>query len=356
VKDRVKKLQRVLVSENLDLLLVSFLPHVRYLSGYSGSNGLILLSADAGIFLTDFRYQDQAKQQVRNMMVKVVERELFSSVAGLSQVKGRRVKLGFEAQHLSYKTYQTLRGLLPECLLVPTEKLVESLTIIKDNGEVARIRKAVDITDRVFSEILDFIKPGVSELDLAAEIEYRMKRQGSSTPYYQTIVASGRRSALPHGIASGKKIRKNEFVTFDFGAVYDGYTADLTRTVMAGKANRKQKQVYNTVLKAQKLAIRKARAGMKACDLDRVARQVIKRAGYGKYFGHGLGHGIGLQVHDNPAVNPTNQQRLEPGMVVTIEPGVYIPNWGGVRIEDDVLITQRGCKVLNRAEKDLIEL
>jgi Xaa-Pro aminopeptidase len=356
MKDRVKKLQRLLLSENLDLLLVSFLPHVRYLSGYSGSNGLILISADACIFLTDFRYKDQAKQQVTNMTVKVVERELFSSLSGLSQVKQKRVKLGFEAQHLSCKTYQTLRALLPECLMVPTEKLVESLTVTKDNGEVAKIRKAVEITDRVFSEILDFIKPGTSELDLAAEIEYRMKKRGSSTPYYQTIVASGKRSALPHGIASGKKIRKNEFVTLDFGAVYDGYTADLTRTVMVGKANRKQKQVYSTVLKAQQLSIGKARAGMKACDLDGVARRVIKRAGYGKYFGHGLGHGIGLQVHDNPAVNPTNQQRLEPGMVVTIEPGIYIPNWGGVRIEDDVLITQKGCRVLNKAEKNLIEL
>ena len=356
MKNRVKRLQRVLLKENLDLLLVSFLPHVRYLSGYSGSNGLILMSPDACVFLTDFRYKDQAKQQVTNMTVIVVERELFSSLAGLPQVKKKRVKLGFEAHHLSCKTYQTLRSLLPECLMVPTEKLVELLTVTKDNGEVAKIRKAVEITDRVFSEILDFIEPGVSELDVAAEIEYRMKRRGSSTPYYETIVASGKRSALPHGVASGKKIRKGEFVTLDFGAVYDGYTADLTRTVVVGKANRRQREIYNTVLKAQKLAISKARAGMQACYLDRLARELIKRAGYGKYFGHGLGHGIGLQIHDNPAVNPTNQQPLEPGMVITIEPGIYIPDWGGVRIEDDVLITQKGCRVLNQAEKSLIEL
>jgi Xaa-Pro aminopeptidase len=356
MKNRVKRLQRILLNENLDFLLVSFLPHVRYLSGYSGSNGLILISPRACTFLTDFRYKDQAKQQVRNMTVKVVERELFSSLTDLPQVQEKRIKLGFEAQYLNCKTYQTLKSRLPECLMTPTEKLVESLTVTKDDGEVAKIKKAVEITDRVFSEILDFIRPGTSELDVAAEIEYRMKGRGSSTPYYQTIVASGKRSVLPHGIASGKKILKNEFVTLDFGAVYDGYTADLTRTVIVGKASPRQKRVYNTVLKAQKLAIGKARAGIRACDLDQTARQVIKRAGYGKYFGHGLGHGIGLQIHDNPAVNPTNQQLLEPGMVVTIEPGIYIPNWGGVRIEDDVLITRKGCKVLNKAEKNLIEL
>lgn len=356
MKNRIKKLQGSLVRENLDFLLVSFISHVRYLSGYTGSNGLILVSPQTCVFLTDFRYKGQARQQVKNMKVMVVDRDLYVSLSRLPQLKGKRVKLGFETDHLSCKMYRTLRSLLPDCLLVSTEKLVESLTVKKDDGEIAKIRKAIQITDRVFSEILDFVKPGVRELDVAAEMEYRMKRFGSSTPYYQTIVASGKRSALPHGVASAKKIKKNEFVTMDFGAVYDGYTADLTRTVAVGRASRKQKQVYNVVLRAHKHAISKARSKIRACDLDKTARAVIKRAGYGKYFGHGLGHGIGLLVHDNPAVNPTNQQMLEPGMVITIEPGIYLPNWGGVRIEDDVLITQRGCRVLNTAERELIEL
>lgn len=356
MRNRLIKLQKVLIQENLDFLLVSFLPHVRYLSGYSGTNGLVLVAPKTSVFLTDFRYKDQAGQQVKNMTVTVVDRELFSSLANLPQLKTKRIKLGFEANHLSCKVYRSLRSLLPESLLVPTERLVESLTVTKDNGEVAKIKRAVQITDLAFSEILDMIRPGVSELDVAAELEYRMKKLGSSTPYYQTIVASGKRSALPHGVASTKKIRKGEFVTMDFGAVYEGYTADLTRTVVVGKANRRQREIYNTVLKAQKLAINRARSGMKACDLDKVARDVIKRAGHGKHFGHGLGHGIGLQIHDNPAVNPANRQPLESGMVITIEPGIYIPNWGGVRIEDDVLITPRGCKVLNASEKSLIEL
>ena len=356
MKNRIKRLQRILVKENLDFLLITFLPHVRYLSGYSGTNGMILISFKSSIFLTDFRYQQQAKEQVKGSKVMIAERDLFSSLPDLTLFKGKRVKMGFEAEHLNCKTYQRLKDLLPDCLLVPTEKAIETLTVKKDKSEIERIKKAIKITDRVFSEILDFIKPGVKELDLSAEMEYRMKRYGSSTPYFETIVASGKRAALPHGVASSKKIGKNEFVTMDFGAVFDGYTADMTRTVVVGKANRKQKKVYNTVLRAQSRAISKARSRMKACDLDRTAREVIKKAGYGKYFGHGLGHGIGILVHDNPAINPTNQLPLEPGMVVTIEPGIYIPNWGGVRIEDDVLISQRGCKVLTTSERDLIEL
>lgn len=352
----MKTLQKILPKENLDFLLVTFLPHVRYLSGYSGSNGMILLSPKSSLFLTDFRYKSQAKEQVKNMKVQVVQRDLFSSLSDEALLRGKRIKLGFEANHLSCQVYRRLKSLLPNCLLVSTEGIVETLTVRKDKGEIGKIRKAVRITDRAFSEILDYIKPGVKELDIAAELEYRMKKHGSSAPYFETIVASGKRAALPHGVASNKRIKKGEFVTMDFGAVFDGYTADMTRTVVVGKASKKQSQVYNRVLKAQRRAISRARSRMRACDLDKTAREVIKKAGYGKYFGHGLGHGIGLLVHDNPAVNPTNQLRLEPGMVITIEPGVYIPNWGGVRIEDDILITQRGCKVLTKSEKTLIEV
>ena len=356
MKNRITKLQRILVKENLNLLLITYLPHVRYLSGYSGTNGMILTSVKSSIFLTDFRYKEQVKKQVRHMRVMIAERDLFSSLSNLPQLKSKRIKIGFEAEHLYCKVYQRLKELLPDCILVPTEKVVETLTVKKDKSEIQKIKKAAEITDRVFSEVLDFIRPGVRERDLSAEMEYKMKRYDSSTPYFEIIVASGKRAALPHGVASSKKIGKNEFVTMDFGAVFGGYTADLTRTVVVGKANRKQKEVYNTVLKAQRRAIGKVRPRMKACDLDKTAREVIKKAGYGKYFGHGLGHGIGLLIHDNPAVNPTNQLPLEPGMVITIEPGIYIPHWGGVRIEDDVLITQRGCEVLTKSEKKLIEL
>lgn len=356
MKSRIKKLQKFLKKESLDVFLVTSLPHVRYLSGYTGTNGMILVSPNSSIFLTDFRYQEQAKQQVRDLKVKIVPRDLLVGLPSLPLLQAQRIKIGFESEHLSCKTYRRLKVLLPDCLLVPMEKTVESLTVKKDQNEIEKIKKAAKITDLVFSEILSFIQPGMSERDVSAEIEYRMKGFGSSSPYFEIIVASGKRSALPHGVASSKKIQKGDWVTMDFGAVVDGYTADLTRTIVMGKANKRQKEVYDIVQRAQSHAISKAKAGIKACDLDKTARDVIKKAGYGKYFGHGLGHGIGLLIHDNPAINPTSQQLLEPGMVITIEPGIYIPNWGGVRIEDDVLITQKGYEVLTTSERNLIKL
>jgi Xaa-Pro aminopeptidase len=354
--NRIRKTQNILKKESLDLLLITSLPNVRYLSGYTGTNGLILVSPKGSLFLTDFRYKEQAREQVKNLKVVIVERELILSLPALSLFKPKRLKLGFESNHLSCGTYRRMKNILPHCLLVPTENLIESLSVRKEQNEIDRIKKAVSITDRVFCEILDLIKPQVKEQDLAAEIEYRFKKYGSSAPFFETIVASGKRSALPHGVASNKKIEKGDFVTLDMGAVFDGYTADMTRTVVVGKANKLQKKVYNIVLKAQKEAISQVKPKIKACDLDKVARDVIKRAGYGKYFGHGLGHGIGGIIHEGPAINPRNQQFLEAGMVITVEPGIYIPNWGGVRIEDDVLITKKGCEILTKAEKSLIEL
>jgi len=356
MRNRIKKVQQILEKENLDLLLVTSLSNVRYLSGYSGTNGLVLISPNGSLFLTDFRYKVQAGQQVKHLKVVIAERDLIQTLPSVNLLKGRRLKLGFESNHLSCGTYRDLKSLLPDCLLVPTENLIESISIRKDQNEIAKIRKAIGITDQVFSEILGFIKPGVKEQDIAAEIEYRFKRYGSATPLYETIVASGKRASMPHGRASSKRIQKGDLVTLDMGAVYDGYTADLTRTVVVGKANKRQKKVYHIVLKAQKQAINKIKPKMRACDLDKVSRNVINRAGYGKYFGHGLGHGIGLVIHDNPALNPRNQKFLEPGMVITIEPGIYIPNWGGIRIEDDVLVTKKGCEILTKAEKNLIEL
>ncbi len=356
MKNRIIRLQRILQDENLDAFLVTSLPHVRYLSGYTGTNGMVIITPNGSSFLTDFRYQQQAKEQVKDSKVTIVQRDLLSGLPDLPALRSKRIKLGFEAEFVSCKTCRRLETLLPDCLLVPMEKTVEALTVRKDSREIESIKKAAEITDLVFSEILSIIQPGIRELDLAADMEYRMKGFGSSTPYYETIVASGKRAALPHGVASSKKIQKGDFVTMDFGAVADGYTADLTRTVLVGKATRRQKSLYHTVLRAQQQSIHKVRAGIKACDLDKVARDIIKRAGYAKYFGHGLGHGIGLLIHDNPAINPTNQQVLEPGMVITIEPGIYVPNWGGVRIEDDVLVTQRGYEVLTHSDRDLLEL
>jgi Xaa-Pro aminopeptidase len=356
MKKRVNKVRKKIKQENLDAFLVTTLTNVRFLSGYSGSNGLLVITPARSFFLTDFRYWEQAKKQVKGSKIIFGERDLFDDLPKLGDLKSRRIKLGFESENISFTLYQRLEKLLPEALLVPTEKFVESLMMIKDTDELKIIKRAVQITDRVFSQVLNFIQPGITEQDLAAEIEYMMKKDGAEGPAFDTIVASGFRSALPHGRASRKKIKKGEFVTFDMGALVDGYCADMTRTIVVGKANPKQKKVYQLVLRAQKKAISSARPGMRCDKLDKVARDMIKKAGFGKYFGHGLGHGIGLLVHDLPRLTSKSSEVLMPGMVVTIEPGVYIPKWGGVRIEDDVIITKKGCEVLNRSPKNLLEI
>jgi Xaa-Pro aminopeptidase len=251
---------------------------------------------------------------------------------------------------------EKLKDLLPKVDFRPTENLIESLSVRKDSEEIKHIRKAVRIADKAFSDILDRIKPGVREKDIAFELEYNMRSQGAEGAAFDLIVASGQRSSMPHGVASAKKLRKGDFVTLDFGCFYRGYASDITRTVVLGKATKRQKTIYEVVLAAQKKACKAVRPGLHCSRLDGVAREIIMKAGFGDNFGHGLGHGIGLKVHDNPTLNPRSTDVLLEGMVTTIEPGIYIPNWGGVRIEDDVLVTSSGGQVLSKSPKELLEL
>jgi len=356
MRERIKKLRDKLNQENLDLLLVTALPNIRYLCGYTGSNGILLISRDKAIFLTDFRYKEQVKKEVKVAEIKIPPKELFSFLPEIDLLKGKRIKAGFEEKHLTFQLYHRLKALLPQVLWVPTENLVESLLVTKDEDEIKKIKKAADISAKAYREILPLFRPGTKESDIAAELEYRIKKNGGTGSAFEPIVASGLRSAMPHARASSKTLKKGEFVTLDFGASYDGYVCDITRTVVLGNATVRQKKIYNLVLKAQTRAIDSARSGMKGFELDRKARDIIKKAGYQKYFGHGLGHGIGLLVHDSPGINTKSQEVLRPGMVITIEPGVYIPGWGGVRIEDDVLLTRNGCEILTHIDRELLEL
>lgn len=356
MKDRIKKVQQKLKEENLDAFVITTLSNVRYLSGYSGSNGILVITPKSSVFLTDFRYKDQSKKEVKGSKIFLGSRDLFDDLPKLKELKGKKIKLGFESKNLNCNNYLRVKSILPDVLLIPTEDLVESILIQKEPQEIEKIKKATAITDQVFSQILGFIQPGITEIDLAAEIEYMIRKQGADCVAFDTIVASGKRSALPHGKASKKKIKQNEPVTLDFGAIVDGYVSDMTRTVMVGKASKKFKKIYKTVLSSQQKAIKFAKPKLKCFELDKMARDVIKKAGFGKYFGHGLGHGIGLLVHDYPQVNEKSQELLKQGMVITIEPGIYIPNWGGVRIEDDILITRSGCEVLTHSPKNLIEI
>ncbi|RME19508.1 MAG: peptidase M24 family protein, partial [Candidatus Zixiibacteriota bacterium] len=266
------------------------------------------------------------------------------------------LRLAYTPSTVTVAQRERIQELLPEALLVGGDDLVKELGWVKEKSELENIRKAVEISDTAFERILQLVRPGVRERDLAAELEYQMTMLGSERPAFETIVASGYRSAMPHGLAGKKKIAKGDFVTFDFGATVNGYVSDITRTVVVGKATARQKKIYGVVLRAQKAGIRKVRSGIAARAVDQAARGVIERAGYGKHFGHGTGHGIGFIVHTGPRVAPRSDDKLKVNNVITVEPGIYIDGWGGVRIEDDVLVTRNGGKVLNRAPKNLLEL
>lgn len=356
MKERLIKLQKILLKENLDSLLVTDLQQVRYLCGYSGTNGLLVVTPKNTIFLTDFRYKTQVAKEVKGARKVIVNEELLSYIRDLKVLKKKNVKIGYLDEYLTTRQLFRLKHLIPKAIFVPTRNLVESLMIAKDKDEIERITGAVKISDLAFERILQIITPGVRENEIAAELEYQMKMLGAEKPSFDTIVASGYRSAMPHGIASNKKVKNGDFVTMDFGAIYKGYVSDMTRTVVVGKATTRQKKVYNLVKRAQAAGCRKAKAGMTCKALDTHVRNIISKAGYGKYFGHGLGHGIGILIHDYPRLSPLSEDTLAVGNVVTIEPGIYIDGWGGVRIEDDIVITRNGCKILTQADKSLIEL
>lgn len=361
MSNRISKVLSSLEKEGIDALLIAKPTNLRYLCGYTGSNGLLLITPKEKVFITDFRYKDQVYQEIyrngiSNFKIIIGERDIFTELPKLNSLKRKNLRLGFEAQILPYQIYLKLKSLLPQVLLVPTENLVEKIAAKKEKTEIQKIKKAVKITDTVFHSILDMLKPGVRENEVAIELEYRLKKEGAEGIAFEPIVASGIRSSMPHGRASEKKIKKNEFVTLDFGAIVDGYVSDLTRTVVVGKASSRQKQIYNIVGSAQKKGITSLKSGKPCKEVDQIVRNYIKEKGFGPNFGHGTGHGIGLQVHELPTLNSRSSDTLEENMVVTVEPGIYISGWGGVRIEDDVLVTNNGPLVLNSAPKELIEI
>jgi len=280
---------------------------------------------------------------------------MFTMIRNSGVIKaGTRV--GIDGNTLSYEEFRTLKKMLPGVKFLPKAGVVEDLASVKDQSEIRSIKKAVAITDRTFDEILPLIRPGVRELDIAAEISYRQRRHGAERDAFDTIVASGPRSALPHGQASTRKIGRGELVTLDFGCVVDGYHSDMTRTVAVGKIGSREKKIYALVLDAQTRAVDAVRAGIRTRDLDAVARTVIRKGGYDKYFRHSLGHGIGLQIHEAPRISVQSRSVLKAGQVITVEPGVYVSPLGGVRIEDDVVVTADGGVVLNRSPKELLIL
>jgi Xaa-Pro aminopeptidase len=353
---RINELRKKLQAENLDGMIIAHLDHIRYLTGFTGTAGLLIISSKTADFFTDFRYADQARRQVRGAAVSIVQREPVAALKDFPRLNVKNRKYAFSAEYLTVAQKEKLQQALPDSLFISADRILAELGWVKESNEIASIKKAVEISDLAFERILNVVKPGVRERELAAELEYQMAMLGSEKPAFETIIASGYRSALPHGVASLKKLKRGDFITLDFGATVNGYVSDITRTVVLGKPTPKQKKIYDLVLKAQKAAIRKVRAGVMAKDVDTAARKIIQKAGFGKNFGHGTGHGIGFYVHVGPRVSWQSEDKLLSNNVITIEPGIYISGWGGVRIEDDVVVTGTGGKVLNKAPKNLLVL
>ena len=354
-KDRLIGLREYLREQELDGVVVSKLENLHYFSGFTGDDSMLVIGMNTAQLVTDFRYVEQAAREAPDFKVKKQEKGLLKRVAEVINEDGLS-RVGFEGGSLCYDWHRKIAGQLHDVDFTHSVSL-DSLRQVKSQEELACIRRAMEIGDEAFEYILTYIRPGISELDVAAALENCMRQKGSQRPSFDTIVASGKRGSLPHGTATEKLINVGEFVTMDYGAVYKGYHSDMTRTVCMGRADEKQRHVYSTVLKAQELGVSLVQPGASGKEVDRLVRQQIAEAGYGRYFGHGLGHSVGLEIHEEPRLSPSSTcEALAENMLVTVEPGIYIPDWGGVRIEDTVVVNEGGCEILTHSPKELIEL
>jgi Xaa-Pro aminopeptidase/Xaa-Pro dipeptidase len=351
LKERIEKLRERFAGAGVEALYITNPENRFYLSGFTGTAGSLLLSLNNNYLFTDFRYAEQAAQECPDYQVIVTSGECSEVLREYLTGEGITL-LGLEGDYLTYNQFQILKERLDGVELKTVDGMVEELRARKDKGEIALIEEAVRLADEAFQEVLPHIRPGVCEREVALQLEYSMRRMGAEGAAFKTIVASGYRAALPHGVASSRIMAPGDLVILDFGAVYSGYHSDMTRTVVLGKPDKKQEEIYQLVLAAQVSAIEFLRAGVKAQDVDAAARSIIEQAGYGNQFGHSTGHGVGLSIHEKPRLSVKDQTVLEEGMVVTIEPGVYLPGWGGVRIEDTVVVQNGGCRVLTRTPKE----
>lgn len=346
----MQELLRLLEQEGLDGLYLTKPESVRYLSDFSApEDAQVYVSREGALLLTDGRYAVQAEEESR-IPFKILTRE--ERKAFLGSLEGR---VGFEAEHLPYARLEELRELAP-VEWVPTRGLVERLRVRKTPEEVQRIGKAQALADEAFRHVLARVAPGVREVDLALELEFHLRRHGAEAAAFPIIVASGPRGAMPHGVASEKAIREGEMVTVDFGARYLGYHSDLTRTFGVGRVEPEKKRLFHAVLLALEEVLAQLGPGRSTKELDALARRVLEKEGLKEYFTHSLGHGVGLAVHEAPGLNAYTEEVLEPGMVVTVEPGVYLPGFAGVRVEELVLITEGGFQLLSRLDRGWLEV
>lgn len=353
--EKVKKVQEELTKRGIDAVLITSSINRRYMTGFTGTAGVALISQDKARFITDFRYTEQATKQAEHFEVIEHKSQIHEEIK--NQLNELNVKcLGFEENQVTYATYELYKKTFNEVKLEPIGNIIENLRIYKTSEELEIMKRAAEIADKAYDHIQTFIKPGIKEIDVSNELEFFMRKLGATSSSFDIIVASGHRSALPHGVASDKKIEEGELVTLDYGALYQGYCSDITRTLAVGDINDELKTIYDTVLKAQILGVKGIKPGMTGKEADDLTRDFITDKGYGSYFGHSTGHGLGMEVHEAPTLSHRSDMSLEPGMVVTVEPGIYIPNVGGCRIEDDIVITESGNERLTHSTKALIQL
>lgn len=354
---RIAALVDALSPAHLDGLLITSLSNIRYLTGFSGTSALVVVTPRDVVLITDFRYQTQVADEVGHIARVVIESAnlwngLWKQLATLPSVQ----VLGFESSYIQHRDFSRLIDAGARWQWRPTMDLVEALRLRKDADEIARIEEAAGVATRALERTLPALGVGMTELEVAGVLEKALRDEGSEGFPFPSIVASGARSALPHARSSAKALERGDFLLMDFGAEVGGYCSDITRTVVMGKASDEHRSVYDVVRVANERAAKSVRPGMVGRDADAIARQYIERAGYGELFGHSLGHGIGLEVHEAPRLSKTSDAVLPEGAVVTIEPGVYRPGWGGVRIEDDVVLGADGPHILTQFPRELIEL
>ncbi len=349
---RLQKLREFIASRGLDGFPVAKPGNPRYLSGFTGSAGVLLITPDSAFIATDFRYYEQVERECPGFTLVRIERQFTDVLPKMLEEAGVKV-VGFESFHLTVDEFKKWRRLTRGVRWVPCEDEVGKIRSVKSPEEIETIRKAVALADEAFYHACRILRPGMTERELAWEIESYMRTHGADKVAFDLIVASGPNSALPHARASDKPIKEGEPIVIDIGCVVGGYCSDLTRTVVLGRADERFREVYSIVLKAQQRAEKAIKAGMKARRADGIARRVIEKAGYGPQFGHGLGHGVGLAVHEKPTVNRLSTDTLQAGNVITVEPGIYISGWGGVRLEDMVVVREDGAEILTRSLKGL---
>ncbi len=349
---RIEKLRALMKKEVIDAYLVTSPANLRYLTNFTGTAGLAFITLEKAFFITDFRYTEQAGEQVQAMTIVQQQGDVVGEIIKLMESEGINV-LGFEDAFMTYAEYSVFEEVI-DAELAPASGLIETLREQKDDGEIAIIEKACTIADEGFEHVLKMIRPGMTEIEVANQLDFFMRSLGATGTSFDTIVASGVRSALPHGVASTKTIEQGDLITLDFGCVYQGYVSDITRTFAIGDPGQQLKDIYQIVLEAQQKVIDVAQAGVTGAQLDAIARDFITEAGYGEAFGHSTGHGIGMEIHEGPNITRFNDEPLKVGSIITDEPGIYIAGLGGVRIEDDLVILAGGNRILTHSPKDLI--